>query len=196
MRNEPIHGHSRRGSRSPTYSTWACMLTRCRNQNSKSFPNYGGRGISICSEWEIFENFLRDMGERPIGKTLDRYPDNNGNYEPGNCRWATRKEQRLNSLQVRWYKHEGKTKCLTDWCRIFNIRYETAINRIDVIGMSFLDAMTCPNKSRKFSDEQVAHMRRSHLSGISASELSRTYGVCPGTMCDIVNGQTYAKVAT
>ena len=82
-------------SNSDTYISWCAMKTRCNNINHKHYRNYGGRGISYCKEWESFENFLRDMGERPQGKTLDKI-DNNKDYGPNNCRWITPKEQANN----------------------------------------------------------------------------------------------------
>jgi hypothetical protein len=72
------------------------MIGRCQNPKSSSWKNYGGRGIKVCERWLKFENFLADMGTRPLGHSIDRYPDFNGNYEPGNCRWATTKQQSLN----------------------------------------------------------------------------------------------------
>lgn len=99
-----VHGHAQRNHSSGTYLSWAAMLSRCGNPNGRVYLHYGGRGITVCDRWRTsFENFLADMGERPEGKSpggralysLDR-KDNDGNYEPGNCRWATQSEQVFN----------------------------------------------------------------------------------------------------
>jgi hypothetical protein len=89
------HGHGTRGRLSPTYISWQAMLQRCRDPNSSNWKYYGGRGISVCKRWLDFKAFLADVGTRPVGTSIDRI-DADGNYEPGNVRWADAMTQRRN----------------------------------------------------------------------------------------------------
>lgn len=93
-----VHGHCRRSGWSPEYRTWAKMKERCLNKKNKDYKHYGGRGIRICVRWlRSFSVFLRDVGKRPgPGYSIDRFPNNDGNYEPGNVRWATHSQQMRN----------------------------------------------------------------------------------------------------
>lgn len=113
------HGHARgdNGGPTPLYRTWRSMRDRCENPRHKSYAEYGGRGIRVCERWLKFENFLADMGERPIGKTLDRI-DNSRGYEPGNCR--------ANRLLT----HNGLTLCVTEWAERLNIPRGTIFGRL------------------------------------------------------------------
>lgn len=131
------HGHASKGAMSPEYQTWAGMRKRCLQPNCKAWPNYGGRGIRISPRWDSFENFLADVGPKPSpAHSLDRI-DVNGNYEPGNVRWATKVEQARNTRatkleaheaeQIRWLLCERQTK--TSIARFFGISI-TTVSRI------------------------------------------------------------------
>lgn len=113
------------------YKTWQEMLSRCGNPDNKSYTDYGGRGISVCDRWAAsFLNFAQDMGARPgPAFTIDR-KDNNGNYEPGNCRWATKVEQTRNRRNAVTVTLQGTTKPLKVWCEELGINYFTAHRKI------------------------------------------------------------------
>lgn len=130
------HGYCPRGAKpSPAYETWVQMNNRCRNPNAPTYKHYGGRGIKVCDRWQhSFEDFLSDMGERPPGTSLDRWPDPNGNYEPGNCRWATRFQQARNTVRSDFRTVRGVTMCLKDLCRHFGVSYGSVYSRVKYKG--------------------------------------------------------------
>lgn len=101
----------------PEYEAWANMKTRCYNSRRRSYARYGGRGIRVCERWlHSFENFLADMGRKPGPEySLDRYPNNDGNYEPENCRWATLAEQLSNTRRNHRVTFNGETLTITEW---------------------------------------------------------------------------------
>lgn len=113
------------------FSTWSSMRYRCKNPGNAAWKNYGGRGISVCERWDAsFTSFLEDMGPRPSpNHSLDRI-DNDGNYEPGNCRWATQKEQMRNSCVADVITFNGQTKSVRDWAEETGIKWWTLKQRI------------------------------------------------------------------
>lgn len=134
-------------STTPEYKTWQIMWQRCANPNDKDFRNYGARGIIVCKEWEAFEQFYKDMGSKPSPKhSIDRYPDNNGDYRPGNCRWATTKEQNRNKRTNLVVTAFGKTAALVDFFPegISNPAYGRAVRRIRKFGWDAETAINCP----------------------------------------------------
>lgn len=125
------HGHTRLDWQSPTYKCWIAMLLRCENQKHGSYASYGGNGITVCDRWHIFDQFLADMGERPSkNHSLDRYPNQRGNYEPGNVRWATKIEQANNTKANRLITAFGSTNTVAEWARKTGIKYITLCGRL------------------------------------------------------------------
>ncbi len=134
--------HGRTGSRS--FITWVGIRQRCHNPENHAFGNYGGRGITVCGRWrESFANFLADMGERPRGMSIDRI-NNNGNYEPGNCRWATDTEQARNRRGLRMVEFDGVTLPLKPMCQRLGLNYGAISQRVNKLGWDPIKALTTP----------------------------------------------------
>ena len=125
-----------------TYRSWAAAKQRCTNPNNKRYKDYLGRGITMCPEWlNSFEAFYKDMGDCPEGMTLDRI-DNNGNYEPSNCRWATDREQANNKRNNHLLTYQGRSQSIQKWSRETGINQGTICNRVNRLGWSDAEALT------------------------------------------------------
>jgi hypothetical protein len=123
------------------------MIIRCTNPKHPNWKNYGGRGISVCDEWRhSFKAFLAHIGPRPSSEhSLDRYPNNDGNYEPGNVRWATRSQQRRNTRVNHFVEISGMRKTIAEWVEYFQISRNTVQARIKA-GWSVERALSTPPK--------------------------------------------------
>lgn len=146
------HGHTTKTFRSPTYRAWSNAIDRCRNPRHHAYALYGGRGIRVCDRWlngdgtlSAFQCFLADMGERPDPTlTLDRFPDKDGNYEPGNCRWATRREQSNNTTTNHLVCYQGRTVTIAELARLTGVERAMLQDRIVRYGWPVADAVETP----------------------------------------------------
>ncbi len=129
-----------------TYKIWKNMRYRCNNPRFIKYAYYGGRGIKVCSRWDSFENFLKDMGECPDGLSIERI-DPNGDYSPENCRWATLLEQHNNTRSNRFLTFQGKTQTMAQWCRELGVSYDLVCDRLSR-DWSVEDALTKPRHTR------------------------------------------------
>jgi hypothetical protein len=128
------HGHSANGKLSREYQAWSGAKKRCYDINTEKYPIYGGRGITVCDRWKnSFENFLADMGKCPDNYSIDRI-DNDGNYEPNNCRWATKKEQVRNRTTTLRFSWNGKSMTLAEIAEENGIRYGALYKAVRVRG--------------------------------------------------------------
>lgn len=138
----------------PEYKSWSSMKDRCLNPNHDKFKHYGGRGITVCAEWlDSFDAFCADMGPRPEGTSIER-DDVNGNYEPGNCRWATPKEQARNQRRTIFVEYEGVRQKLCDLCERFGLPLSNVRGRL-VSGWDLHEALTTPIHQPEIKTEPV-----------------------------------------
>jgi hypothetical protein len=141
-------------SQSRVYKLWRAMRKRCQDINAANYHRYGGRGISVCERWQSFENFYSDMGEPPSDQhSLDRI-DNDGNYEPTNCQWATINEQAQNKSTTIQLTYTGETRTLREWSAISGISPELMRRRIRA-GFSPDQVIFQPNRKVKPSQLQL-----------------------------------------
>lgn len=147
QRNKDQAKHSMSGGY--TYQSWKCMKSRCYDKNHKDYPSWGGRGITVCDSWrESFIDFYKDMGERPRGHTIDRI-NNEGNYEPKNCRWALAKMQSNNTRKNYYIEYMGRTQTAKQWAEeLGNVEYKTILYRLRT-GWDTHAALTTPSTIRR-----------------------------------------------
>lgn len=131
-------------SKTRVYSIWNGMLQRCNNPKASKYENYGGRGIKVCERWKTFKNFYFDMGDPLKTQTIERI-DSDKDYSPENCKWATYAEQNRNTKNNSNFTLNGKTQCLTDWCKEYSIKITTVLGRLER-NWTFQDALETPTK--------------------------------------------------
>jgi len=146
-RANTVHGKNSNKNPSREYRSWTHLKGRCFCETDHAFNRYGGRGITVCERWLKFENFLADMGPCPPGLTIERI-DNNGNYEPGNCRWASYLEQGANTRRCKFLTFNGETYHVSEWARRLGVSEFLIYHRIRV-GWTPERALTVPARPIK-----------------------------------------------
>lgn len=173
------------------YAAWAHMKDRCLNPESECWDDYGGRGITVCERWLKFENFIEDVGLKPSPELkLDRI-DNEGNYEPGNCRWTTQLEQSRNSRRTKHIEYNGRTQCIQAWADEFGMDSGVLAARIR-IGWTFERAISEAVHYNRLTKEQVEEIKRRYDKGSrnnGASALAKEFKVSFQTVLRVANGK-------
>lgn len=204
-------GHKRRASRprtslrsSPEYKSWCHMKGRCLSPSNPKYPDYGGRGIRVCEQWAArdgFKSFLEDMGQKPSkAHSVDRI-DNDGHYEPGNCRWATRREQANNTRVNTFIEIDGRRATIAQWADEFGIGSDVISKRIG-IGWSPERAVTEPLKTRgerhpgaRFTDADVLEVLRLLRAGVRQQDIADRFGVHNSQISMIKMGKAWAHLS-
>lgn len=146
--NATKHGHRRRAATSTTYISWQSMVQRCIDPDHSNYPAYGGAGITVCDDWLEFESFLRDMGERPSGTSIDRI-DGTAGYRPGNCRWSSAVEQANNKYTRKTLAVNGVEHTLREWSEITGIPASCIHKRINKLGWPIEAAVSTPSRGNR-----------------------------------------------
>lgn len=170
-----------------THSIWRGMVRRCHLACAREYHRYGWRGIRVCERWRAsFDAFLEDMGPAPNGRELDRI-DNDGNYEPSNCRWATRREQVRNTRRSTRLTGFGKTMNLVDWAEEYGMNKVTLLGRLRK-GLSLEDAVKAPVRksyARVVPSEVRARILSLRAAGLTYVEISKRVGCSKSLACKV-----------
>jgi len=186
------HGHTANREYSPEYNAYRNMLRRCFEKTNEKYPQYGGRGISVCDRWNAsFDNFFADMGKKPSPlHSLDRVDVNEG-YSPGNCRWATPKEQARNKTCNVIVSLGSEQITLAEACERLGLKYGTIHNRMNRYGMTFDEALNVPSRL-KLSKEQIQEIiNTTPYRGVTV-DLSKKFGVSNVRIGQIMRGRAAA----
>lgn len=188
MKKENITEH-------PLYWLWNGIKQRCYDSNSTNYKNYGGRGIKMCDEWLTFDGFRKWADEHPRleGTSLDRI-DVNGDYEPSNCKWATRKEQGRNTRVNHYYTFHGETKLLCEWAEISGINESVLLRRIK-LGWNEDDMFKPVAKRNMLSNEDVDGICQEILIGHTYKDIAKHFNTDSTIVLKIANGQIHADIA-
>lgn len=199
-RKATLHGMSREW----IYYIWQTMIQRCENPKAANYKRYGGRGILVCPRWhDSFLAFVEDVGDRPsLDHTIDRI-DNDGNYEPGNVRWATKLQQAANRCTSVRLTAFGRTEHVSEWARILGINEHVLYYRIkqgrtpeQILGTP-PESRTKHKERRVLTAAEVREVRRRYVKGDGSRglvALGRQYDVHPSTIHGIVTGKNRAEV--
>ncbi len=185
------HGCIKNGAIPDGYNAWNGMIKRCYNPLSRVYRLYGARGITVCDRWRnSLSDFLVDIGPRPSKyHSIDRI-NNDGNYEPANCRWATQSQQCRNRRNNRTVTHDGVTATITEWAERTGIGYRTLLMRAN-LGWSPVDILTMPlhgtrhgegSRNSKLTESDVREIREWKKAGATYSQLAKNYGTSMGAI--------------